>query len=229
MSSSLPGPQDIPELALPESISTPQPETPAGQLFAAARQAFIELGFEGATTRQIAERAGMNPALIHYYFGTKEKLYRRVLATELLQLLRFQVAERVGVLPIEEVLVTFPTRMLDWLRHHPDTARLIRRELGSGGERARSLVQELGGHGPLGLSQHLKGLVSTGIEQGRVRPLNFEALLASLLGLAWGMVLIEPILELILELDLRDEDCWQRQRETLETLLSRGLKQGDTR
>jgi hypothetical protein len=74
-------PQGTPPPAeLPEALQAPDPESPAGKLFEAARQQFIEAGFEGSPTRAIAERAGMNAALIHYYFGTKEKLYLRVLA-----------------------------------------------------------------------------------------------------------------------------------------------------
>lgn len=41
----------------------------------AALDAFAELGYEGASTRAIAGRAGVNQGLIPYYFGTKEKLW----------------------------------------------------------------------------------------------------------------------------------------------------------
>ncbi len=44
-------------------------------ILGAARQAFADLGFEGATVREIAARAGVDPAMIHHYFGSKEKLF----------------------------------------------------------------------------------------------------------------------------------------------------------
>jgi AcrR family transcriptional regulator len=46
----------------------------------AAEVVFADSGFHGATTRAIAERAGANAALIHYYFGSKEALYEAVIA-----------------------------------------------------------------------------------------------------------------------------------------------------
>ena len=46
----------------------------------AAEMVFAENGFHGATTRAIAERAGANAALIHYYFGSKEALFETVFA-----------------------------------------------------------------------------------------------------------------------------------------------------
>lgn len=44
-------------------------------ILAAARAAFGERGFEGATVRDIAARAGVDPALVHHYFGSKQQLF----------------------------------------------------------------------------------------------------------------------------------------------------------
>ncbi len=41
----------------------------------AARRTFAELGFAGASVRRIATSAGVDPALVHHYFGTKDKLF----------------------------------------------------------------------------------------------------------------------------------------------------------
>jgi len=49
-------------------------------LLAAAEVVFAEQGFAGATTAAIARRAGMPKANLHYYFATKEGLYRAVVA-----------------------------------------------------------------------------------------------------------------------------------------------------
>ncbi|NUR71408.1 MAG: TetR/AcrR family transcriptional regulator [Hamadaea sp.] len=44
-------------------------------ILASARQAFAERGFDGATVRQIAAGAEVDPALVHHYFGSKEQLF----------------------------------------------------------------------------------------------------------------------------------------------------------
>jgi AcrR family transcriptional regulator len=44
-------------------------------VLAAARTAFAERGFDGATIRAIATAAGVDPALVHHYFGNKDKLF----------------------------------------------------------------------------------------------------------------------------------------------------------
>ncbi|OZA01080.1 MAG: TetR family transcriptional regulator, partial [Rhodobacterales bacterium 17-64-5] len=43
----------------------------------AAEKVFAEAGFGGATMQLIADMAGLPKANLHYYFATKEDLYRR--------------------------------------------------------------------------------------------------------------------------------------------------------
>jgi TetR/AcrR family transcriptional regulator len=49
------------------------------QILAAAERVFADFGFKGATTARIAEVANVPKANVHYYFATKEALYRRVI------------------------------------------------------------------------------------------------------------------------------------------------------
>ncbi len=44
-------------------------------MLAAARTAFADRGFDRATIRGIATAAGVDPALVHHYFGNKDKLF----------------------------------------------------------------------------------------------------------------------------------------------------------
>ena len=44
-------------------------------MLAAARASFAEKGFRGTTIRAVAAAAGVDPALVHHYFGTKDDLF----------------------------------------------------------------------------------------------------------------------------------------------------------
>jgi AcrR family transcriptional regulator len=50
------------------------PDTREG-ILEAARVAFADKGYDGASIRGIATSAGVDPALVHHYFGTKDKLF----------------------------------------------------------------------------------------------------------------------------------------------------------
>jgi AcrR family transcriptional regulator len=63
----------------------PRPGRPAGSpanreaILAAAEGEFAARGYEGATIRGIARRAGVDPALVYHYFGSKERLFSEVI------------------------------------------------------------------------------------------------------------------------------------------------------
>ena len=59
-------------------LRAPRPDTRA-QLLEAAGQVFAQKGFDGATGKEICERAGANAAAVVYHFGGMEDLYRTVL------------------------------------------------------------------------------------------------------------------------------------------------------
>jgi AcrR family transcriptional regulator len=48
-------------------------------ILATARRAFGTVGFAGTTIRGIAREAGVDPALVHHYFGTKDQLFAAAL------------------------------------------------------------------------------------------------------------------------------------------------------
>ena len=52
-------------------------------VLAAARSAFVELGLEGASLREIAKRAGYSPGAIYSYFDSKEQVYGALLGESL--------------------------------------------------------------------------------------------------------------------------------------------------
>lgn len=52
----------------------PSGQTTRDRILQAARDLIVEIGWAEVTTRRISERAGVNNALIHYYFGTKDAL-----------------------------------------------------------------------------------------------------------------------------------------------------------
>jgi AcrR family transcriptional regulator len=74
-------------------------EETRGRILEAALELFAASGFEGASTRTIAEQAGVNLPAIQYYFGSKEGLYRAVVE-------QFSLEMQAGVSPIAERIRT---------------------------------------------------------------------------------------------------------------------------
>ena len=58
------------------------------KIFEAATDVFIEKGMDGARMQEIADRAGINKALLHYYYRSKEKLFDAVFTIIAKQMLK---------------------------------------------------------------------------------------------------------------------------------------------
>ena len=67
----------------PERSRLRDPEGTRKRILAAALQEFSAKGIDGARVDAIAERAGTNKRMLYYYFGSKDDLFRAVLAQRL--------------------------------------------------------------------------------------------------------------------------------------------------
>ncbi len=116
------------------------------QILYAAKSEFAEKGYDGARMGAIAKRAKANQALIHYYFGNKEKLYSEVLN----RLLSFSLIDRIKnyLSELDEYLivklyafiylaVNIQVDVLD-----PDFLRIIDRELADEKEHNRKKIKD---------------------------------------------------------------------------------------
>ena len=61
------------------TASTPARAAAEAALLDAAERLLVDVGYAGITTRRLAEEAGVNHGLVHYYFGSNEALLVRAL------------------------------------------------------------------------------------------------------------------------------------------------------
>lgn len=95
----------------------------------AAEKLFAEHGFQGTSTREISKAANVNISMISYYFGSKEKLYEKLVEYRMNQSQFFSkdILERTDINEwekIEKVIDQFSDR----IRHHKCFYRIMQRE-----------------------------------------------------------------------------------------------------
>src|SRR5215211_5851313 len=77
------------------------------KILAAARKVFVRDGMSGARTQDIADEAGINKALLHYYFKNKEKLFETIFKEATLEFLPRMNAIFGSDMPLFEKIETF--------------------------------------------------------------------------------------------------------------------------
>ena len=157
----------------------------------AAREVFARQGFEGARTREIAERAGANKAMISYHFGGKGGLFTAVVLEDVIVAKEnFKRAMDAAGSPSER-LGAFMRAMADVVRERPTFLPLLARELISAGCHLEPHVEDEF----FGIFYLIRDTLSEGIEAGEFRPVDPHATHISLIGgLVW-FGLTEPLRE----------------------------------
>lgn len=112
------------------------------RIVAAAVEAFAERGFRGASTRDIARRAGTNQGLITYHFRSKDELWRAA-ADRIFGLLGERLVERLAGLAAEDPRERTREGIREYVRFaaaHPELFRLMIGEGTADDERMQWLV-----------------------------------------------------------------------------------------
>lgn len=112
------------------------------RILEAALQCFSELGYDGATTREIASRAGVNLGLIKYYFDGKEALWHEAVARTFEELGEGlgDALRDAGAFDDRERLRVLMRRLVGWVAQHPEFIRLMHDEGKRDGSRMHWLV-----------------------------------------------------------------------------------------
>lgn len=112
------------------------------RILAAAAQVFAETGYEGARVDGIADRAGVNKAMIYYHIGDKKALYTRVLH-EVFGDTAARMADNINcaVTPVDKIKAYIGS-IGQTLDSHPHLPRIMMREIASGGLNLPEIVAD---------------------------------------------------------------------------------------
>ena len=106
------------------------------RIMSAAEKVFAENGFRGSTTASIAEVAGLPKANIHYYFGTKEELYRAVV-DDIVELWLSSFREITEEDDPASTLADYIRAKMELSRNRPEASRVFANELIRGAPRIK--------------------------------------------------------------------------------------------
>jgi TetR/AcrR family transcriptional regulator len=113
------------------------------KIFDAATEVFEEKGMAGARMQNIADRAGINKALLHYYFRTKDHLFDAVFA-KLAQKMFMKFAPIFAEdLTIEDKIRFFFSEHIKFLQQNPKLPGFILNEINHNPQRIKKLIKNV--------------------------------------------------------------------------------------
>jgi len=149
------------------------------KILEAAKTVFMKYGLYGARMQDIADTAGINKALLHYYFRTKEKLFDAVFEGALEKYFDQMVVLRDVSLPLNERVNRYIDNIFEFYSEYPQMSMFIIKEIAVNPEMFKVKVESMKQmRGPL-----LAGALRESMDKGEVpqfEPITFLINLHSL-------------------------------------------------
>lgn len=167
------------------------------KIVASATEVFLESGRDGARMQEIADRAGINKALLHYYFRSKNRLYDKVFETIIsffLNNMLESVKERTDA---QTMLRTFIDKYIDALAKRPQIVRFVLWEIERGGEGFANAAKKT--FAKKGFNTiPLIPIIQEAVDRGEIRPVDPVQLTLSIVGMCIYPFVAKPLIERVI-------------------------------
>ena len=163
----------------------------------AAKSIFQTKGMDGARMQEIADEAGINKAMLHYYYRSKQLLFEAVfkhafslLAPQLSTILNDDSS-------IEEKVRNFTTNYISFILKHPYLPGFIIQELNRNPDFILKMKEQPG----FPNTEKFKKQVAIEIEKGYLKPIKWEQLFMNIMALNIFPFIAAPLIKAFMNVD----------------------------
>lgn len=171
----------------------------------AARAVFIRRGTAGARMQEIAAEAGVNQALLHYYFRSKERLSNAVFQQVAMRIFPGLLQTLGSELSLDDKIERIVTLYLENLAMNPFIPGYLLSEMHHNPERIPQMIEAATGHAPgrvlPPLLKKLEQQIAAEVSAGRMHPISAIGFAVNLLSLCIFPFAARPMLSIAFEMD----------------------------
>ena len=179
----------------------------------AAENIFIKKGMDGARMQEIADEAGINKALLHYYFRNKQQLFEAVfmnafslLAPQLNSILNDDSS-------IEEKIIKFTSNYISFMSKHPYLPSFVIQEINRNPEFMIHLKEKP----QFPNTEKFKFQVDIEVKKGILKPIDAEQLFINIISMCIFPFMGKPLIKVFLN---ADDDHFNKLMENRKTEVS---------
>src|SRR5690554_5127977 len=167
------------------------------QILSAAETVFQKKGMDGARMQEIADEAGINKALLHYYYRSKQLLFEAVFSSAFLFL-----APQINKIlnddsSIEDKVRNFTNNYISFISKHPYLPNFIIQEL----NRNPKFFEKIQQNAAFPSFDKFKNQVASEVEAGILKPIDGEQLFINIISLNIFPFVARPLIKGFLKID----------------------------
>lgn len=177
-------------------VKTGKDSTTEERILEAARQEFVANGLAGARMQEIADKAGINKALLHYYFRSKEKLFEKIFKEAMQSFLPKVNAILGSDLGLYEKIEAFCSEYIDKILQNPFIPLFVLHELNRQPDEFVKNMWE-------GKKPNVKKLfiqIEEAVQKKQIRPIHPAHLMMNVLGMCVFPFVGKPLEQLIMNI-----------------------------
>ena len=188
-----------------EVAQTPLDADTETRILDAAHEVFMRRGTAGARMTEIAREAGVNHALVHYYFRSKQRLAEAVFRRAIGQFFPTMIGVRASDVPIEEKGRLVAAAQIDMLLRNRYLPGYLLAELNHYPERAEQLLNSISGMTPANVRARLFGALGKQLEDaarsGAIRAIRPQEFVLNLVSMVVYPFAARPLVMAIMGMD----------------------------
>lgn len=188
------------------------------KILAAACTEFAEHGLDGARVDRIAERAGVNKAMLYYHFQSKEKLYEIIIKSFFEQAanqLKMRTSEGRSV---ADYLLGAAETHVQMSRKIPEFRKIFLRELASPREEVLEWIAEAILRS--GVPQRGREQLQEAVASGQFRRIDMRQAMLSFITMSLGYLLLAPVMDKIFGIEDHHSFVEQRKHAVVDLFLN---------
>lgn len=190
------------------------PKNPEERILFAATAEFAAKGFFGARTQAVADAAGVNKAMLHYYFRSKENLYGEVIKAAFGKILREVSQAWLSPGDLENRLEVVIDSYLENYSKNPGFLKIVLREVVDGGKRFRRAFKDIEKSLPFVSRFTPDEMVARVASELGLDSMGAVHMIINIVGMC-AVSFISPLfLDAVLHMDISDFDDYLKQRRT---------------
>jgi len=161
------------------------------KILEAAKQVFMEKGIDGARMQDIADKAGINKALLHYYFRSKEKLFEMIFVEEARKFMPKVTSIMMSELTLFEKVEKFVGEYIDTLLQNPLLPIFILNEIN---RNPKDAIKKIFGNQRPPIDK-VDELITKLVKKGEIKPIKGIELMVNMVSMCIFPFLARPMVQ----------------------------------
>lgn len=176
-----------------------------------ARKVFIQKGLAGARMQDIADQAGFNKALLHYYFTSKDKLFSLVFEQEFSNLFSSLATIVSSDLPLFEKIENIVSLDIERLSQFPGLPMFVLNEMSRNPEVILKKLKKIPVEKVLGIFQKQ---INAEIKKGTIKKISAEQLFINIQSMCIFPFIARPMIKGLMQMDEKTYMAMIQKRKT---------------